>query len=293
MPKVNLNAAAIREVCRYVDDHSDEALTLAELASMAAMSRFHFARTFKHVVGVTPKQYLATVRLRKLKDGLSAAKPIDVAALDAGYGSISRIYENAGSSLGMTPRQYRRRGEGVAISYATLRSPIGLMMIAATDRGICFLGFGDTADGLLMRLRREYSNAAIEPMREPYSPQFSAWVAAIARHLESGAPCPELPLDVRATAFQSRVWKYLQTIPSGDVESYAEVATAIGAPGAARAVAQACARNPAAVLIPCHRVIRGSGELGGYRWGVGRKRALIDGERAAVNKKTGAPSALR
>jgi AraC family transcriptional regulator, regulatory protein of adaptative response / methylated-DNA-[protein]-cysteine methyltransferase len=281
MSKTNLNADLIRNVCRYVEDHSDEALTLAELASLAAMSRFHFARTFKRVVGVTPKQYLATVRLSKLKEALGTAKPIDAAALDACYGSVSRIYDDASSHLGMTPRQYRRAGDGVTISYASLQTPIGLMLIGATDRGVCFVGFGDGLEEPLQRLRDEYRNARIEPMHEPYHPQFRAWVDAISDHLAHDGPCPDLPLDIRATAFQMRVWKYLQTIPPGDVESYSEVASALGAPKAARAVAQACARNPVAVLIPCHRVIRESGEVGGYRWGLGRKRGLIDRERAA------------
>ncbi len=281
MPKRNLNADLIHDVCRYVEDHSDEALTLAELASLASMSRFHFARTFKAVVGVTPKQYLATVRLCKLKDGLGKARSIDRAALDAGYGSTSRIYERAASSLGMTPAQYRRGGEGVSISYASFPTPIGVMMIGATDRGICFVGFGDAAEELLERLRAEYRNAHVEPMREPYHADFVAWVDAISRHLAGEIPRPELPLDIHATAFQMRVWKYLQTIPSGDVASYGEVASAIGSPNGARAVARACAQNPAAVLIPCHRVIRGSGDLGGYRWGIARKRGLIDKERAA------------
>jgi AraC family transcriptional regulator, regulatory protein of adaptative response / methylated-DNA-[protein]-cysteine methyltransferase len=280
MSKTNQKADLIHVICRYVEDHSDEALTLAELAARASMSRFHFSRTFKRIVGLTPKQYLTTVRLRKLKDDLGAAVPIDVAAHDAGYGSTSRIYANATAHLGMTPRQYRRGGEGVTISYASVDTPIGLALIGATDRGICFVGFGESLDESLTQLRVEYPKARIEPMREPYHPDFRAWVDAISVHFAEGGPSPNLPLDIRATAFQMRVWKYLQTIPSGHVESYAEVAIAIGRPSAARAVAQACARNPAAVLIPCHRVIRGTGELGGYRWGPARKRALIDNERA-------------
>ena len=274
------NSEVISDVCRYVEDHSDEALTLAELASMASMSRFHFARTFKTIVGVTPKQYLATVRLRRLKGGLERSKSVDDAAYDAGYGSTSRIYEMAASRLGMTPAQYRRAGEGVSISYAFAPTPFGLMMIGATDRGICFIGFGDESVGLLARLRAEYGNASVEPMTQPYSPQFRAWVDSLVGYLSDDVPKPELPLDIRATAFEMRVWNYLAGIPSGEVRSYGEVAAAIGQPAAARAVAQACARNPAAVLIPCHRVIRGSGELGGYRWGLGRKRALIERERA-------------
>ncbi len=281
MSKRNPNADLIRDVCRFVEDHSDEALTLAELASLASMSRFHFARTFKDVVGLAPKQYLATVRLRKLKDSLGKSGSIDRAAHDAGYGSTSRIYEGAASSLGMTPAQYRRGGKGVSISYAALPTPLGLMLIGATDRGICFVGFGETQAELVARLRDEYKNADIDPMREPHPGDFHTWVNAISRHLAGEAPRPDLPLDIQATAFQLRVWKYLQTIPSGDVASYGEVASAIGARNGARAVAQACARNPAAVLIPCHRVIRGSGDLGGYRWGLARKRGLIDAERAA------------
>lgn len=278
--KTNLNADLIRDVCRYVEDHSEEALTLAELAERASMSRFHFARTFKRVVGVTPKQYVATVRLRKFKGVLGRAKRIDAAALDAGYGSTSRMYENAASNLGMTPRQYRRGGEGVTISHASFPTPLGTMTIGATDRGICFVGFAGSNDELLAQLRREYPNADLEAMREPYHAHFRLWVNAIVGYLNGAGPSLDLPLDVRATAFQLRVWKYLQSIPAGAVESYAEVAAAIGAPKSARAVAQACARNPAALLIPCHRVIRGSGELGGYRWGLARKRGLLEIERA-------------
>jgi AraC family transcriptional regulator of adaptative response/methylated-DNA-[protein]-cysteine methyltransferase len=280
MIKPRSNAEVISDVCRYVENHSDEALTLAELASMASMSRFHFARTFKTIVGLTPKQYLATVRLRNLKGRLEQSKSVDAAAYDAGYGSTSRIYEMAASRLGMTPAQYRRAGEGISISYAFAPTPFGAMMIGATDRGICFIAFGDELEELLSRLRAEYRNARIEAMQQPYNPQFRAWIDSLVDYLSDDVPKPDLPLDIRATAFEMRVWNYLARIPSGEVRSYGEVAAAIGQPTAARAVAQACARNPAAVLIPCHRVIRGSGELGGYRWGLGRKRALIERERA-------------
>lgn len=270
----------IRKVCRYIETHSEEPLTLDQLASMAAMSRYHFARSFKAVVGVTPKQYLAGIRFGELKRGLAEAKPVDAAVYDAGYGSASRVYEQAISRLGMTPAQYRRSGDGVAISYAPLETPAGLMMIGATDRGICFVQFGGSEAELLAKLRSEYRNARIEPMETPPPPQFAGWVKAIARHVSGDQPHLDLPLDIRATAFQMRVWKYLQSIPYGDVQSYSEVAEAIGSPNGARAVAGACASNPVAIVIPCHRVIRGTGELGGYRWGLERKRALIDRERA-------------
>ncbi len=270
----------IQEVCRYIERHSDEPLTLDDLASLAAMSRFHFARSFKAVVGVTPKQYLAETRMKRLKGALQAAKPIDAAVYDAGYGSASRVYEQASTRLGMTPAQYRAAGAGVSISYTSLDTPVGLMMIGATDRGICFVQFGDTTEALRKALRREYSGADIEPMSTPYHPEFRRWVDAVTGHLLGEQPHLDLPLDIRATAFQMRVWRYLQSIPYGNVASYGEVAAAIGEPGAARAVARACASNVVALVVPCHRVIRGTGKLGGYRWGVGRKRALIDRERS-------------
>jgi AraC family transcriptional regulator, regulatory protein of adaptative response / methylated-DNA-[protein]-cysteine methyltransferase len=280
----------IRDVCRYIERHSDDPLTLADLASRAAMSRFHFARSFKAVVGVTAKQYLAGMRMKNFKSGLHAAKAIDAAVYDAGYGSASRVYEQVGTRLGMTPAQYRRAGAGVEISYATLETPVGLIMIGATDRGVCFVQFGERAEPLLDALRAEYANASLEPMREPYHPEFRRWVDAIASHLAGRHPHLDLPLDIRATAFQMRVWKYLQSIPYGEVESYGEVAAGIGAPEAARAVARACAGNVVALVIPCHRVIRGTGELGGYRWGLKRKRALIDRERAQKGRLAAAPT---
>ncbi|HVA34485.1 MAG TPA: methylated-DNA--[protein]-cysteine S-methyltransferase [Candidatus Baltobacteraceae bacterium] len=275
-------AERMREVCRHIESHSDEPLPLAELAAIVQMSRFHFARSFKSVVGVSPKQYAAEFRLRRLKRGLRSGDGVDAAVYDAGYGSSSRVYENAATRLGMTPAQYRRAGAGVTISYATLQTPAGLMLIGATDRGICFVGFGDSADELLAQLRAEYRHADVEAMRDPEHPQFRAWIDAIARHLSGESQNVELPLDVAATAFQMRVWQYLQSIPYGELRSYGEVAAAIGQPTASRAVAQACASNPVAFMIPCHRVIRGNGDLGGYRWGLSRKRALIDRERANV-----------
>ena len=273
----------IRELCRYVEAHSDEALPLRELAQRAGMSAFHFARRFKAVVGVTPKQFAANARLRRFKERLAADTAIEGAIYEAGYGSPSRVYERAARNLGMTPAQYRAAGRGVSISYATLLTPVGLMLVGATDRGICFAQFGESEEALLEALRSEYRNAEIAPMRAPEHPQLAAWAAAIARHLETGRPEEGLPLDVRATAFQMRVWRFLQSIPSGDVRSYGEVAAALGDPNAARAVAGACARNPIAIVIPCHRVIRASGDLGGYRWGLDRKRALLDRERAAAS----------
>jgi AraC family transcriptional regulator of adaptative response/methylated-DNA-[protein]-cysteine methyltransferase len=280
----------IQEVCRYIEQHSDDPLTLDDLATKAAMSRFHFARSFKSVVGVTPKQYVAETRMQRLKGGLQAAKPIDAAVYDAGYSSASQVYEQASTRLGMTPAQYRAAGAGVSISYATLDTPVGLMMIGATDRGICFVQFGQSGADLLDALRREYAGAEISAMRRPYHPEFRRWVDALSGHLGGEQPHLDLPLDIRATAFQMRVWRYLQSIPYGSLASYGEVAAAIGAPHAARAVARACASNVVALVVPCHRVIRGSGEMGGYRWGLGRKRALIEAERRQKDRSPPPPA---
>jgi AraC family transcriptional regulator, regulatory protein of adaptative response / methylated-DNA-[protein]-cysteine methyltransferase len=277
-------ARRIRDVCRYIDQHSEETLTIDELASRAAMSRFHFARSFRSVTGVTPKEYLSGARVRALKEGLRDAAGVDTAIYDAGYGSPSRVYENAARRLGMTPGQYRRGGAGVEISWVCVETLLRWMLIGATDRGICFLQFAGSPETLERQLRKEYPNATIVRSAKP-RPPFDGWVQAIDRYLKGEQPHLDLPLDIRATAFQLRVWKYLQSIPYGDLHSYAEVATAIGSPKAARAVAQACAKNSVALAIPCHRIIRGDGGLGGYRWGLHRKRVLIDLERA--HRRTG------
>lgn len=274
------NAERIEEVCRYIEAHSDVSLTSDTLAKKARLSLYHFQRSFKAVVGVTPRQYLEAARLKNLKSGLRTSKDVTEAVYGAGFGSSSRVYERADTRLGMTPRQYRQGGRDVAITYVSLNSPVGLMMVGATDRGLCFVQFGETPEALLAQLHREYPAAAIEPMRLPYPPEFQKWTDALMAHLSGAQPHLDLPLDIRATAFQMRVWNYLQSIPYGEVQSYREVAEGIGQPGAARAVARACSSNSVAVVIPCHRVIRGNGDLGGYRWGLAVKRALIDRERA-------------
>lgn len=272
-------ASRMEEVCRYIEAHSDEPLSLERLAQHAGMSRFHFQRTFKTLVGITPKQYHDAHRVRSLKTHLKSSPDVTAAVYDAGYGSSSRVYERADTRLGMTPKEYRAAGKGVHISYVSFETPLGLLMAGATDRGLCFVQFGETHEQLEAMLRAEYPNATLETMREPHDPQFTAWVEALRRHLHGEQPHLDLPADIRATAFQLRVWNYLQSIPYGEVRSYSEVAEGIGQPTAARAVAHACASNVLALVIPCHRVLRGTGELGGYKWGLPRKRALIDRER--------------
>lgn len=275
------DADRIQLVCRYIERHSDEPLKLSELATRARLSPFHFQRSFKAIVGLTPRQFQEAARLKKLKNSLRSSKNVADAVYEVGFGSSSRVYERADTRLGMTPNQYRRGGHGVTITYVTIESPVGLIMIGATDRGVCFLQFGDASEELLQSLQREYPKAELEPMLVPHSPNLQVWTDALAKHIAGVQPRLDLPVDIRATAFQMRVWRYLQSIPYGDVQSYGEVAAGIGQPNAIRAVAQACARNVVALIIPCHRVIRGTGELGGYKWGLDRKRSLIDRERSA------------
>jgi AraC family transcriptional regulator of adaptative response/methylated-DNA-[protein]-cysteine methyltransferase len=274
------DAARIHAVARHIEAHADENLTLGEGAERTRLSPFHFQRKFKALVGVTPKQYLDACRMNRLKGALRAGEPVTGAIYGAGFGSSSRVYERVDTRLGMTPSQYRRGGAGVAISYAVAETPLGLTMMAATDRGLCFVQFGGSEAELAAQLEREYPGAMIAPMHAAARAPFEQWMAALAAHLEGTRPRLDLPLDVRGTAFQMKVWRFLQRIPYGEVRSYAEVAEGIGAPKAVRAVASACAANRIAVAIPCHRVIRGDGGLGGYRWGLARKRALIDAERS-------------
>jgi AraC family transcriptional regulator of adaptative response/methylated-DNA-[protein]-cysteine methyltransferase len=278
--------ARIHELCRYIETHSDEPLTLQSLAERAGLSRFYLQRSFKAAVGLSPKQYLDACRLESLKSALKQSKDVTEAVYDAGFGSASRVYERSDARLGMTPNRYRQGGRGLSITHAITESPLGLLMIAATDRGVCFVQFGETRQALLEALRKEYPDARLERMSEPASPEFRNCMQALKDYLAGAQPSLDLPVDVRATAFQMRVWNYLQSIPCGEVRSYGEVAVAIGQPAAARAVAGACAANRVALAIPCHRVIRGSGDLGGYRWGVGRKRELLKLERAHLSETT-------
>jgi AraC family transcriptional regulator of adaptative response/methylated-DNA-[protein]-cysteine methyltransferase len=271
--------AAIGAICAFIRSHADEPLTLDALASRAGLSRFHFQRTFKSAVGITPTQYIEACRLARFKHRLRRGASVTDAIYGAGFGSSSRVYERVDTRLGMTPVEYRSGGKGVAISCGSARTPLGTLMVGATGRGVCFVQFGESHDALLAAVRAEYPAALIDEMRKPYPAQFDAWISGLVNHLSDSRQSLEVPIDVRATAFQLKVWRYLQGIPAGDVQTYAEVARGIGKPAAARAVGRACATNPLAILVPCHRVIRGDGALGGYRWGLERKRLLIDRER--------------
>lgn len=269
----------MQELARYIETHSERGVSLNELAKQAQLSPAHLQRRFKQAIGVSPKEYLDACRMKRLKQNLQCQQSVTDAIYESGFGSSSRVYERSSAHLGMTPKAYRAKGRAIEISYADADTPFGCVMMGATDRGLCFIQFGDAPDVLLAQLRREYAEAVITPMATTQRTQFNAWMSALFAYLKGEEKKLELPLDIRGTAFQMKVWKYLQKIPPGALQSYKEVAAAIGHPKAVRAVASACARNRIAIAIPCHRVIRGNGELAGYRWGLERKRALIDLER--------------
>jgi AraC family transcriptional regulator of adaptative response/methylated-DNA-[protein]-cysteine methyltransferase len=269
-----------RAVCRYIEAHLDGPLTLESLGRQFNQSPFHLQRTFKQVVGLSPQQYAQACRLGQVKAALRQGDDISGAAYEAGFGSLSRLYEQAGTRLGMTPGAYRDNGRGTQIAYTTTPCPLGRLLVAATERGICAVKIGDGDEELETALLAEFSQAEVRrddaALRE--------WIEAILRYLDGQQPHLDLPLDVQATAFQRQVWQALQEIPYGQTRSYSQVAQAIGRPKATRAVARACAANPAALIVPCHRVVRQDGRPGGYRWGPERKEALLARERAITEE---------
>ncbi len=265
----------MQELCRHIAAHGDKTLTLEALAVKSDLSPFHLQRRFKAVIGVTPREYQEACRLQSLKSGLKGSSSVTEAIYDAGFNSSSRVYARADSRLGMTPRQYSRAGAALEISYADAKTPLGRLMIGATDRGICCIQFGESSGALLALLEKEFPGANLAPMDKKYKKQFDAWIAQLNKYLHGDTARLQLPLDIRGTVFQMKVWKYLQQMPPGTTQSYAAVAKGIGRPAAARAVAKACASNRIAILIPCHRVIRGDGSISGYKWGVARKEKLL------------------
>jgi AraC family transcriptional regulator of adaptative response/methylated-DNA-[protein]-cysteine methyltransferase len=274
-PAPDPRVAMVREVCRHLDGNGDAPANLTTLSRLAGTTTHRLLRAFHRVLGVSPRQYHDARRLSRFKTQLKVRKRVSPATYAAGYSSSSRVYERAAAQLGMTPATYARGGRGVAIRYAVVPCPLGALLVAATERGICRVALGGAAAELEAGLRHEFPAAQIRRDREARG----RWIAAILRHLDGQEPHLDLPLDIRATAFQRQVWEALRRIPYGHTRSYAEVARTIGRPSSTRAVARACACNPAALLIPCHRVVRTDGQLGGYRWGVDRKEALLERER--------------
>lgn len=269
-------SAWVHDVCAYIDAHATErTVTLAELSAHVGVSPFHLHRAFKREVGITPKAYADERRLSHLKRELKTGSDVTRALYAAGYGSNSRLYERAPDQLGMTPATYRRGGQDMTIHYSLTDCPLGRLLVAATSLGISAVSIADTDEELEATLLDEYPNATL--YRDDDG--LGRWVEIILDYLQ-GQPLPtDLSLDIRATAFQRRVWDELRRIPNGETRSYSEVAQAIGNPKAVRAVANACATNPVPLVVPCHRVIRSDGTLGGYGLGLDRKRTLLDQER--------------
>ena len=256
--------ALVREACRALD-----------AGRTPAMAPDRLARVFKRIIGITPKQYAAARRVARFKQELKRRKHVSPALYEAGYSSSSRVYEHAHEQLGMTPATYARGGAGLGIAYVTVPTSLGRLLVAATERGVCRVALGDSAALLEADLLAEFSAARVV---QDKSGKLHGWVTSILAYLDGREPDLDLPLDIRATAFQRRVWQELQRIPFGKTRSYAEVARRIGKPTATRAVARACGTNPVALVIPCHRVVRENGDLGGYRWGLDRKKALLEKE---------------
>ena len=260
---------------RQLLDSAEGVLTLADLSKRVGVSPFHLQRLFKRATGLSPREYQSARRMQQVKLGLRKGDDVTTALYDAGFGSPSRLYERAGQQLGMTPGAYRRGGAGMTIQYAIVPSPLGRLLVAATARGLCAVRFGESASELERELREEFRAAEIHRDDAALQPYLQPLLAS----LRGENLTIDLPLDVRATAFQKKVWDALREIPAGETRSYSEVARAIGDPKAVRAVATACASNPVALAVPCHRVVRSDGELAGYRWGIERKKKLLEQER--------------
>jgi len=270
------HAAAVARACRLIDS-AEEAPDLAALAHEAGMSRYHFHRVFKSATGLTPHAYAAARRAQRVREALQGGATVTEAIHRAGYGSAGRFYDASEEVLGMPPASYRRGGRAETIRFALGECSLGSILVAATGRGVCAILLGDDPETLLRELEDRFAKARLVGGDEAFESMVTRAVALV----EAPSLGHDLPLDVRGTAFQQRVWAALRDIPPGSTMSYAEVAARIGAPGAARAVARACATNPAAVVIPCHRVVRRDGGLTGYRWGVERKAALLEREAGA------------
>ena len=268
----------VQQACRLVENHDpDDALTLDVLAARLGISSYHFQRTFKRIMGITPRQYAEACRVSRLKRSFRQGQDVTSALYEAGYGSSSRLYEKAAARLGMTPGTYRRGGKGISIEYLISDSPLGRLLIAATEKGICAVSLGDSDAELKASLCSEYPAAKIYRGDD----RLKECMEVLLAHLSECRPDIDLPVDLRVTAFQWRVYEILNTIPYGRIQTYQQIAEALGRPKAARAVGRACAKNPLALVIPCHRVVRKDGELGGYRWGLERKKSLLEREKEA------------
>jgi AraC family transcriptional regulator, regulatory protein of adaptative response / methylated-DNA-[protein]-cysteine methyltransferase len=271
------DATTVAKLCRYLAAHRDRVVPLADLAKIAHSSPFTIQRKFTRVLGVSPREYQAQLRSSDVRSSLTEpGSSVTEAIYQAGYSSSSRFYEKAAEDLGMSPTRFRNRGVDESIHFAIARCELGFLLVAATERGVCSVMLADDAAELERSLRQQFSAASIVQDANGMKKQVEAILAAMTDH----PAAVDIPLDVRATAFQARVWQALRQIPRGETRSYAQIAEAIGQPSAVRAVARACAGNPVAIAVPCHRVIGSNGSLTGYRWGVDRKKTLLDLERS-------------
>lgn len=271
--------ARLVDVARHIDAHADAPLTLAELSAVSGLSARTLQRGFTQAFGISPKTYRNAVRMRRYKQQLKDADTVTEAIFAAGFGSTSRVYGETTRNLGMTPGTYRAGGAGETIAYACRQSALGPLMMAATDKGVCCVQFGDSEHALLGALRDEFPRAELIASSAQHAPELNFWMQALEQHIGANGPRPDLPLDMRGTVFQMQVWQCLLGVREGEVLSYRQLAERLGMPSAIRAVASACGRNRIGVLIPCHRVLRSDGSLGGYRWGLERKRQLLEAER--------------
>ena len=269
----------VQRVCQLLNSENHETLKLGELASQAGVSVFHLQRTFKRVMGISPRQYVAARKFGNFKALVRKGESVTSSLYESGFNSSSRLYEYASEELGMTPATYSRGGRGVNISYTIADSTMGRLLVAITERGVCAVRMSDNDAELEKDLREEFPHAQIK--RDDAALRDT--VTKVLNHLDNNESRLDLPLDIRATAFQRQVWEKLRAIPYGETVSYGDVAKALGKPGAVRAVGRACATNPVALVIPCHRVVREDQSLGGYRWGLDRKKRLLDHERRGEN----------
>jgi AraC family transcriptional regulator, regulatory protein of adaptative response / methylated-DNA-[protein]-cysteine methyltransferase len=281
--------ARVRAAQSYLDAHAGERVTLRRLADATGTSPHHLQRAFKRLVGLSPREYAQARRADRLRSLLESGESVSAATYAAGFGSSSRVYEGSDAQLGMTPGAYRRGGRGVRIRFTIVPCPLGQLLVAGTERGVCAVMLGDADAALEQALAARFPAAT----HERAGVELDEWVSAVLNGLDGRTDAAAPPLDVQATEFQWRVWRALGRIPAGETRTYREVAAQIGRPSAVRAVGGACADNPVALIIPCHRVVRSDGGLGGYAWGIERKRRLLDRERDASNPRSQAPTSRR
>jgi AraC family transcriptional regulator of adaptative response/methylated-DNA-[protein]-cysteine methyltransferase len=268
----------VERAARHLAESTEESIRLAALARTLGTTQATLRRAFLQVTGLAPRELVAALRIKRFKGLLRSGRSITEALYETGYGSSSRVYERSNAQLGMTPATYRGGGKSMKIGYTIAKSPLGKVLVAATERGVSAVYLGEAESKLIAELREEYPHAEITPAAD----SFQRWVREIVGRIEGKQPRMELPLDLQATAFQRRVWQELQRIPCGRTRTYSQVARSLGQPKAVRAVARACATNPVSIVVPCHRVIREDGALAGYRWGLSRKEQLLRQERAGA-----------